>query len=120
MIKYSYLFLALLILTLKSLHAQTPAKETLWSEQDPWEGVPEYYQKWNYPNFQFPHSLSAWQNERVRVRDTLLRLLGNIPGRPQQLNVKTVFKKKMNGYMLEKFIIDNGIDSWIPGYLAIP
>ncbi|MEO8764497.1 MAG: alpha/beta hydrolase family protein [Ginsengibacter sp.] len=120
MIKYSYLLLALLILTLKSLHAQKPAKETLWSEQDPWEGVPEYYQKWNYPNFQFPHSLSAWQNERVKVRDTLLQLLGNIPGRPQQLNVKTVYKKKMNGYMLEKFIIDNGIDSWIPGYLAIP
>lgn len=98
----------------------TFAQEHLWKEQPAWEGVPEYYQKWNFPDYKFPASKSAWNKERVNVRETLLGLLGDIPARPKQLNVKTVFKKEMNGYTLEKFLIDNGFDSWIPGYLAIP
>lgn len=111
-------FYALLLTSLVS--TSTFAQENLWHEQAAWEGVPEYYQKWNYPDYKFPSSKSAWKKERVNVRETLLRLLGDIPARPKQLNVKTVFKKEMNGYTLEKFLIDNGFDSWIPGYLAIP
>lgn len=96
------------------------AQETLWKEQKAWEGVSEYYQKWDFPDFNFPAELSEWEKGRVKVAETLERLLGDIPARPKQLNVKTVFKKQMNGYILEKFLIDNGIDGWIPGYLAIP
>src|SRR5688500_194325 len=80
------------------------AQQDLWEEQQAWEGVPEYYQKWDYPDFKFPSSLSAWKKERLDVRATLLDLLGDIPARPKQLNVKTVFKKEMNGYTLEKFL----------------
>lgn len=96
------------------------AQETLWKEQKAWEGVSEYYQKWDFPDFNFPAELSEWEKGRLKVAETLERLLGDIPARPEQLNVKTVFKKQMNGYILEKFLIDNGIDGWIPGYLAIP
>lgn len=96
------------------------AQEELWKEQKPFEGVPDYYQKWDYPDFNFPAEQRVWDRERLKVRETLKGLLGNIPARPSKLNVKTLYKKQMNGYILEKFLIDNGVDGWIPGYLAIP
>lgn len=120
--RYFYgVLLTCLVWTLENFCAQSvSAQESLWKEQPAWEGVPEYYQKWDYPDFKFPSVLSAWENERVKVSETLQRLLGDIPARPKQLKVQTVFKKQMNGYTLEKFLIDNVIDGWIPGYLAIP
>ncbi|WP_276346310.1 alpha/beta hydrolase family protein [Daejeonella sp. JGW-45] len=96
------------------------AQETLWKEQTPWEGVPEPYQKWKFPDFNFPSSLAAWTSERKNVESTLVKLLGDIPARPRNLKVETVFKKQMNGYTIEKLLIDNGVDSRIPAYLAIP
>jgi len=96
----------------------TSDQENIW--QEPWEGVPEYYRKWAYPDFHFPDNLSTWKKERTKVKETLGKLLGEIPPRPMQLKVKTVFREERNGYILEKFIIDNEVDSWIPGYLAIP
>ncbi len=96
------------------------AQDTLWKEQTAWKGVPEYYQKIKFPDFNFPSNLPAWNNDRTKVESTLIQLLGDIPARPSELKVQTVFKKQMNGYSLEKFLIDNGVDGWIPGYLAIP
>ena len=120
--KYAYPFLlACLCLVLDGFYALTAtAQEKLWSEQKPWEGVPEHYQKWKYPDFQFPATLAAWTKDRVKVGETLQRLLGDLPARPKQLKVQTVYKKNMNGYTLEKFLIDNEVDGWIPGYIAIP
>ena len=96
----------------------TNEEEKIW--QEPWEGVPEYYKQWDYPDFQFPEHASEWKDERVSVRQTLIELLGDIPARPEQLKVKTLFREERNGYILEKFVIDNEVDSWIPGYIAIP
>ncbi len=93
-------------------------EDNIW--QEPWEGVPEYYRKWAYPDFHFPENLSAWKNERIQVKETLRKILGDIPPRPDQLTIKTLFREERNGYILEKLIIDNGVDSWIPGYLALP
>lgn len=108
-----------ILLSVKNLSAQSaPAPISVW--QKPWEGVPDYYREWDYPDFQFPADLSAWKSDRIKVRETLQHLLGDIPPRPKQLNVQTISREKRNGYILEKFLIDNGIDSWIPGYLAIP
>lgn len=101
------------------LVAQTkPVQKSFW--QEPWEGVPEYYREWDYPEFQFPAKLSTWKNDRIKVRETLQKLLGDIPPRPKQLKVKTISIEEKNGYILEKFLIDNEVDSWILGYLAIP
>ena len=94
------------------------APKDVW--QNPWEGVPEHYQRWDYPDFKFPGDLSAWNKQRIGVREKLLELLGDRPERPQPLQVKTVFKEQRNGYVLEKFIFDNGVDSYVPGYIAIP
>ncbi|MEX2514327.1 MAG: alpha/beta hydrolase family protein [Cyclobacteriaceae bacterium] len=103
------------------LPAQTvPSADNLWEEQDPWEGVPDYYQNWNFPDFQFPGNVDQWKEERIQVRETLRELLGEIPPRPENLQVEIVFKEERNGYTFEKFVIDNGIDSKVPGYLAIP
>lgn len=70
------------------------AQEILWKEQVAWEGVPEYYQKWDYPDFNFPSELSVWKDERVKVSETLIGLLGDIPARPKQLNVQPYLKNK--------------------------
>jgi dienelactone hydrolase len=88
--------------------------------QEPWDGVPEHYRNWNYPDFQFPNRLSVWNKERIKVRETLQSLLGEIPARPRELKVKTISREEKNGYVLEKFLINNEVDSWIPGYIAIP
>lgn len=96
----------------------TDDQDNIW--QDPWEGVPEYYKQWDYPEFQFPETISEWKGERVSVRQTLVDLLGDIPPRPGQLKVKTLLREERNGYVFERFIIDNEVDSWIPGCIAIP
>ena len=92
--------------------------DSVW--QDPWEGVPQYYKSWSYPDYKFPDNLSTWKTDREKVKQTLQNLLGEIPDRPKQLKVKTVSREEKNGYILEKFLIDNELDSWIPGYIAIP
>jgi dienelactone hydrolase len=115
--KASTLLLTLLLICSSMVRSQTVNKE-IW--QDPWEGVPEYYRKWPYPDFQFPSDISKWENEREIVKETLHTLLGAIPARPENLKVKTISREERNGYVLEKFLIDNEVDSWIPGYLAIP
>src|SRR5690554_3092726 len=94
--------------------------QDLWQEQDPWEGVPEYYKNWDYPDFQFPNNLSTWEKDRLQVRATLMELLGDIPARPKNPKVQVLSKEERNGYTFEKFVIDNEVDSPIPGYLAIP
>ena len=92
--------------------------DSVW--QDPWEDVPHYYKDWSYPDYKFPDNLSTWITDREKVKVTLQNLLGEIPDRPKQLNVKTISREEKNGYILEKFLIDNELDSWIPGYIAIP
>ena len=92
--------------------------QTFW--QKPWEGVPEHYRKWEYPDYTFPAKLSKWKKDRIEVRKKLIELLGDIPPRPKKLNVKLISKEEKDGYILEKFLIDNEIDSWIPGYFAYP
>jgi dienelactone hydrolase len=112
-----FLFLVILIdAPLKGQSATT--SDNIW--QEPWEGVPEYYRKWTYPDFKFPSNLSTWENDRIQVRKTIQNLLGEIPPRPKQLDMKTLSREQKNGYILEKFMINNEVDSWIPGYLAIP
>ena len=111
-------FLIAFILTDTAIGQTTDTTDSIW--QEPWEGVPEYYQKWNYPDYQFPSNLSTWKNDREKMKATLQDLLGDIPARPAKLKVKTVSREVKNGYILEKFLIDNEIDSHIPGYLAIP
>lgn len=119
-IYFKSVFFIAIALTIKvpAYSQSTDDQDPFW--QDPWEGVPEHYRNWTYPDFQFPENLSEWEKERLKVRETLTKLLGDIPPRPEQMNVKILFREEKNGYILEKFLIDNELDSWIPGYIAIP
>ncbi|MFC2077014.1 alpha/beta hydrolase [candidate division KSB1 bacterium] len=94
----------------------TPAE--VW--QEPWDEVPEYYRHWAYPDFTFPEKLPAWKVKRGEVRAVLERLLGDRPSRPNPLEVETVSRTEEEGYVVEKFVFDNGLDSRVPGYLIIP
>lgn len=114
------LIITLFLLTTSIIQAQSTPKDTLWKEQTAWEGVPAYYKNWNYPDFQFPATLSAWKKKRPEVYDTVLFLLGKIPPRPKNPNVKMLMREQRNGYIFEKFEIDNEVDGMIPGYLAFP
>jgi dienelactone hydrolase len=86
----------------------------------PWENVPEYYQRWAYPDFSFPGTLELWENQRLAVRGILMRLLGDIPARPAQLDVKTTSSQQQDGFVVERFVFDNQVDGLVPGYLLIP
>ncbi len=108
----------LLLTTYKAESQNALTPDSIWKK--PWEGVPEYYRKWNYPDFKFPEKQSDWLKKRVEVKETLIKLLGDIPARPVKPEVRIISKEIKNGYTLEKFLIDNGVDSRIPGYLAIP
>jgi dienelactone hydrolase len=111
----------ILVITTPIVQAQSiPSKDTSWKEQTPWEGVPEYYKNWSYPDFQFPATVAAWKKERSKVYDTIQFLLGKIPPRPKNPKAKVLIREQRNGYIFEKFVIDNEIDGMIPGYLAIP
>jgi len=94
------------------------SRDEVW--QKPWEGVPEHYRHWKYPDFTFPAELDDWLIQRGEVRATLEKLLGLRPPRPSPLSVETVYRRKSDGFILEKFVFDNGVDSRVPGYLLIP
>lgn len=106
----------LLWLSSPSSMGQTP--DEVW--QTPWEGVPEYYRHWDYPDFEFPNNLERWTIQRHQVRGILENLLGNIPGRPAEPQIETVGREQFDGYIRERFFIDNEVDGRIPGYLLIP
>jgi len=101
-----------------SSFAQDISPDQVW--QEPWGGVPEHYQLWDYPDFEFPPTLAQWGIQRLDVRATLLQLLGNVPARPKPLNVRTLAREEKDGYVVEKFEFDNGFDSVVPGYLILP
>ncbi len=86
-----------------------------------WENVPSHFQKYSFPEFPIPKQLPEWtENRRAQVRETLLQCLGDIPPRPDKLNLKITNREEKNGYILERFEFDNEVDGWVPGYLMIP
>jgi dienelactone hydrolase len=98
-----------------SVYAQEPAPL-----QTPWEGVPEAYRKLPVGHLKIPSSLGEWKAQRDQVRAIVLQSLGERPPRPQPLKVRTLSTEKRDGYTVEKFVFHNGVDSEVPGYLAIP
>jgi dienelactone hydrolase len=88
--------------------------------QQPWEGVPERYRSTKFGKLEVPSSLAAWKQERAKVKQIVLDSLGELPPRPKPLEVRTVSVDQKDGYKIEKFVFDNGVDSEVPGYIAIP
>jgi dienelactone hydrolase len=107
-------FLCFLSLAALSLQAQAPPL------QQPWQGVPEPFRHLPVGKLKVPSSLKEWQQQRQQVKQIVLQSLGDLPPRPSPLKVRTVATDKKEGYTIEKFVFDNGVDSMVPGYIAIP
>jgi dienelactone hydrolase len=99
-----------------TLEAQAPPRPL----QTPWEGVPEAFRNLPIGKLEMPSSLEAWKTQRERVRAIVLDCLGEMPPRPSPLRVRTVSTDRREGYRIEKFVFHNGVDSEVPGYIAIP
>lgn len=104
----------LIVLVALSLSAQTPPL------QQPWEGVPERFRHLPIGQLKPPSSLKEWKRQRQQVKEVVLQSLGDLPARPSPLKVHTISTDKKEGYTIEKFVFDNGVDSMVPGYIAIP
>lgn len=92
-----------------------------WGQlQKPWEGVPEAYRKLPVGRLEVPKDVGAWKKQREKVKAIVVGALGELPARPGPVKVRTLSTVKKDGYTVEKFVFHNGVDSEVPGYLAIP
>lgn len=87
---------------------------------EPWAVVPEEYKKLKIPDWPVPTDLNAWKMERVKVRQTLLKCLGDLPKRPDPKKVVSTFKEEKKDYTIERFEFFNGVDQTVGGILLIP
>jgi len=88
--------------------------------QQPWEGVPEGFRRLPVGRLETPASLAEWQKRRPGVKTIVLNSLGEVPARPSPVKVRTLSVDRKPGYRIEKFVFDNGVDSQVPGYIAVP
>ncbi len=88
--------------------------------QTPWEEVPEAFRNLPIGKLPIPATMAEWKARRTNVREIVVRSLGELPPRPKPLNVRVVNIDKKDGYRIEKFVFHNGVDSDVPGYIAIP
>jgi hypothetical protein len=88
---------------------------------EPWTDIPDTFRDLHIPQWPIPGDLNQWQNEdRGKVRATLLQCLGEMPPRPPADRVKLLSVQDCGTYTLERFEFHNGADVLVPGILAIP
>lgn len=108
-------FAVLLLFPLAAADAQAPPPL-----QQPWEGVPPAFRNLPAGRLKIPATLQEWQAARREVKSVVLDSLGAMPPRPSPSAVRVVHTRQEDGYRVEKFVFDNGVDSEVPGYIAIP
>src|SRR5262249_51611763 len=90
---------------------------------EPWAQVPQFYKEIQLPQlpvWQVPTDLKAWQQDRLDVRKTLLKCLGDLPKRPDPRKVVSLIREEHDGYLVERFDFFNGVDQTVAGILLIP
>lgn len=88
---------------------------------EPWVDLPETFRHIKVPEWPVPTDLKAWENvERAKIRQTLLKCLGEMPPRPDPAKVKILGREDHPEFTLERFEFHNGVDMVVPGILAIP
>ena len=91
------------------------------AQGEPWAEVPEAYRHMSLPDWPVPTDLGRWQKaDRPRTRAVLLKLLGEMPPRPDPAKVEVVAREEHDGYTLERFRFHNGVDAVVPGILLLP
>src|SRR5689334_16807823 len=58
------------------------------------------------PPFKAPTTKEAWETRRKEIRGETLALLGRLPARPNNPQVKTLSREDRGDYILEKFQFD--------------
>ncbi|MEO5976024.1 MAG: alpha/beta hydrolase family protein [Chryseolinea sp.] len=72
------------------------------------------------PPFVVPKSLADWQKMRTGIRDTLVKLMGDLPPIPTKTPVKILGTEDKGSYTIEKFEFENGAGAIVPGVLLKP
>jgi dienelactone hydrolase len=86
-----------------------------------WDDVPEGFRQIKFPDWPVPTDRLQWEErDRSATRETLLKLLGDMPQRPDPMRVKILSREKCDGYTLERFEFHNGVDMRVPGILLVP
>jgi dienelactone hydrolase len=119
-----YFFFSILILIPAAINAQERVvpKNAKGGKPfgEPWAEVPVIYQMIKLPEWPVPVDLAKWQKDRVQVRATLQKCLGDLPNRPDPRKVVTTSKEDANGYTVERFEFFNGVDQRVYGVLLVP
>lgn len=84
---------------------------------EPWEGVPADFQKLRVPEFTIPQTPYAWQRRRPEIEQIVLECLGEMPPRPDPLDVRTIRHTEQEHFIEEHFEFHNGVDACVPGIL---
>lgn len=87
---------------------------------EPWAEVPDLYKKIRLPEWPVPTDLRGWETDRLQVRKTLIRCLGDLPPRPDPRKAVTLTKEEKDDYVVERFDFFNGVDQTVAGILLIP
>ena len=72
------------------------------------------------PELIVPANVDQWHQQRKTIRETLLKVMGDLPPRPKVTPVKILAREDKGGYMLETFEFNNGAGAIVPGYFLIP
>jgi len=87
-----------------------------------WSVMPETFrQGLKLPDWPVPTDLKRWEEtDRAATRQTLIRLLGELPPRPDPAKVVVKGREEKDGCIVERFEFHNGVDTIVPGILLIP
>lgn len=125
----SLFVLAIFLFSCISLHAQmrvTPESARGGEAQDDaWTHVPELFQEYLEqhlpPEWPIPEDINQWESkDRYLTKKMVMELLGDLPDRPENIQVTIRSTEKHDGYTLERFDFHNGVDMIVPGILLIP
>lgn len=67
-----------------------------------------------------PEDTDAWGRQREVIRATLTRLLGDLPPRPREPQVRVTSVTQSDGMRQERFEFDNEAGARVPGILVLP
>jgi dienelactone hydrolase len=74
----------------------------------------------SFSELPIPNTLNEWQSERKSIRETLIKVMGDLPPRPKEISVRVLARENKGSYDLEKFEFDNAAGAIVPGYVLIP
>jgi len=72
------------------------------------------------PELIVPQTVEQWQLQRSALRETLVKVMGDLPPQPKVTTVKMLSRENKGGYVLEKFEFNNDAGAIVPGYFLIP